>query len=274
MSVALALGAAIAYGLADFIGGLVSQRVTAWAVALVAQVGGALALVVASLAVPGTPTASDFWWAVAAGVANGFGTAFLYRGLSRGRMAVVAPVSGVEPPSCRSWSVLSWVSALGPATFGMVVALPGIWYVAREPRSGSPSTSGWTDGVLAGLGFGSLFVLLAQIGEGSGVLPLALNQIVAAVAVVAVAVSVRAAWVPRRPLALVGAVPGILGGLATIGFLYATHGGYLSVTAVLTSLYPAITVLLAASVLRERIHASQALGLALCAGVVVLVALA
>lgn len=273
MSVLLALGAAVAYGLADFVGGLVSHRVSPWAVALVAQVGGALVLLVAALVVPGNPSTADFAWAGAAGVANGFGTAFLYRGLSRGRMAVVAPVSGVGAavvPVLAGLALGERPSLL--AALGMVLALPGIWFVSRQPLGTTTSTSGWIDGVLAGVGFGSLFVLLARIESGAGLLPLALNQAVAAVAVVAVAMALGAAWLPRESRALLGTISGVLGGLATIGFLYATYGGYLSITAVLTSLYPAVTVLLAASLLREHIHRSQALGLALCAAAVVLVA--
>lgn len=277
MSLLLALGAALSFGLADFIGGITSKRAGAWAVALAAQLGGTTALVLAGLVVPGAPDAGDCGWAMAAGVANGFGTAFLYRGLARGRMAVVAPVSGVaaavvpvtvglalgERPSSLVW-------------LGMLSALPGIWLVARDPVAvlDSPrAVNGWSDGVLAGLGFGTLFVFLARIDEGSGLWPLALNQLVAAAAVVAVATSLRAPWVPREPVAWVGVVSGILGGSATIAFLYATYGGYLSVTAVLASLYPAFTVLLAATLLRERVHRTQALGLALCVGAVVLVAL-
>ncbi len=128
------------------------------------------------------------------------------------------------------------------------------------------------DGVLAGLGFGALFAALAQIPEEAGFLPLAANQLVAGAAVVAVAVALRQDWVPRSRWALGGAISGALGALATGLFQVATHHGYLSVAAVITSLYPAFTVLLAALVLREKVHGAQAAGLALCAAAVVLVA--
>ena len=103
------------------------------------------------------------------------------------------------------------------------------------------------DGLLAGLGFGVLFAALAQIPEESGFLPLALNQVIGAVLVAAIAIAIGAAWVPREPLALVGLVSGVLGATATALFLAATHRGYLTVAAVITSLYPAFTVVLAAS---------------------------
>jgi uncharacterized membrane protein len=272
MPILLALLAAVSYGLADFVGGVLSRRASPWSVALMAQVGGAVLVFALTLVVPGEPTRADVLWSVVAGLGNGLGTACLYRGLSSGRMGVVAPVSGVgaalvpvvvgvlarERPA-----VLVWV--------GILLALPGIWLVSREPTSGGLGP-GLTDGVLAGLGFGILFAALAQIPESAGFLPLALNQVVAGVAIIAVALALRRPWVPREPRALAGVVSGALGALATGAFLVATHGGYLTVTAVLASLYPAFTVMLAATVLREHVHRAQAMGLGLCAVAVTLVA--
>ena len=188
-------------------------------------------------------------------------------------MGVVAPVSGVgavlvpvavgvltgERPSA-----LVWV--------GILLALPGIWLVAREPTGPGPLGAGLTDGVLAGLGFGSLFAALAQIPEDAGLVPLALNQVVAGMTIVVVAVVLRSPWLPRDPRALGGVASGALAALATGAFLVATHSGYLTVTAVITSLYPAVTVMLAGSVLREHGHRPQALGRGVCAVAVSLVA--
>jgi drug/metabolite transporter (DMT)-like permease len=128
------------------------------------------------------------------------------------------------------------------------------------------------DGILAGLGFGALFAALAQIPEEASYLPLALNMIVAGAAIIVVAVVLKEDWVPRTRWALGGAISGVLGALATGLFQVASQHGYLSVAAVITSLYPAFTVLLAAVVLRERVHGAQGVGLALCAASVALVA--
>jgi uncharacterized membrane protein len=87
------------------------------------------------------------------------------------------------------------------------------------------------------------------------------------------ALALREDWVPRNRWALGGLISGALGALATGLFQVATQQGYLSVAAVITSLYPAFTVLLAALVLREQVHRAQAVGLALCAAAVTLVAL-
>jgi drug/metabolite transporter (DMT)-like permease len=271
--VALSLLAALSYGLADFVGGLSSRRASAWSVALVALAAGAVLLTGMTVVLGGEPTTQDLLWGLAAGVGNGFGTAFLYRGLSSGRMGVVAPVSGVgaavipvvvavllgERPSASVW-------------LGILLAMPAIWLVAREPASGPVAPGGALDGVLAGLGFGALFVALGQVSEDAGLLPLALNQVTAGLAIIVVAVVLRQSWIPHEPAALGGIVAGLLGAAATLCFLVATQQGYLSVAAVLTSLYPAFTVLLAAVVLREHVHRAQAAGLVLCAVAVTLVA--
>ena len=80
MAVLLSLMAALSYGLADFCGGMASKRASAWGVALVASATGAVLVLAATLVLGGEPTAADLWWGAAAGVGNGLGTAFLYRG--------------------------------------------------------------------------------------------------------------------------------------------------------------------------------------------------
>ncbi|MEJ7834254.1 MAG: DMT family transporter [Nocardioides sp.] len=277
MAILLSLLAAVTYGLSDFLGGVFSKRTSPWAIAFVASVVGGAGVLALSPVLDGSPDRTDLAWALLAGLGNGFGTAFLYRGLSSGRMGVVAPVSGVgaallpvvvgvltgERPSPLVW-------------LGIASAVPAIWLVAREPSTGDLAGDGASaavvNGVLAGLGFGTLFVALAQIPEEAGILPLALNQAIAAVVIVAVASALRVPWAPRDPTALKGALCGVLGASATVLFLLATREGLLTVAAVITSLYPAFTVVLAASVLREHIHRAQAVGLGLCVLAVILVA--
>lgn len=277
MTVLLSLFAAASYGLADFNGGWFAKRGNPWGVSLVAQLSSTLIVGVVALVDGGSPTSADWGWAVVAGIANGFGTAFLYRGLSSGRMGVVAPVSGVGAVLVPV--LVGTVTGERPGTavwVGIAMALPAIWLVSREPSStvaGSPpASSGVLDGVLAGLGFGVLFAALGQLSSDAGFFPLALNQLVAGGAIVLVALALRQDWVPRDRWALGGVISGALASLATGLFQVATQQGYLSVAAVITSLYPAFTVLLAALVLREKVHRGQALGLALCAASVVLVA--
>ncbi len=203
MPVLLSLLSAMCYGLGDFVGGFASKRTNPWSVALVAQLGGATVILAVTLVTGGSPTGQDLLWAVVAGVGNGFGTAFLYRGLSSGRMGVVAPVSGVGTALVPvAVGVLAGERPAALVWTGIVLALPGIWLVAREPvdpgaRDVQPG-NGLVDGILAGLGFGSLFAALAQIPEEAGFLPLAVNQLVACAAVIAVATALRSRWFPRE----------------------------------------------------------------------------
>jgi drug/metabolite transporter (DMT)-like permease len=275
-TVLLALGAAVAYGLSDFLGGVVSRRTSVWPVAFTACLGAAIGTLVLALLVPGHADGHDLVWGLVAGLGSGTGTAFLYRGFAAGRMGVVAPVSAVgaallpivigvvvgERPS-----VLVWL--------GILVALPGIWLVSREPTADDApggAAAGLVDGVLAGLGFGLLFAALGQVPDSAGFWPVMGTQVVSCVTVAVAALALGGDPVPRRTLQWGGLGAGLLATLAVVGFLLARQQGLLSVAAVLTSLYPAFTVLLATLLLGERLHRAQSLGLLLCAVTVVCVA--
>ncbi len=283
MAVLLALVSAVSYGLSDFLGGLLSRRASAWQVAVAAQVSSTVCVaVLALLVVGGHPRPADFAWAALAGVGSGAGAAFLYRGFSRGRMGVVAPVSAVgaavvpvvvgaatgERPSLVVW-------------LGIAVALPAIWLVSSEPTDpladgGAPRrgsvADGLTDGVLAGLGFGMLFAALGQVPDGAGWWPLTVAQATGIPTVVLLALALRQDWLPRAPAARWALLMGPLSAAATGFFLLATQQGYLTVSGVLASLYPASTVLLAALVLHEKVHRAQGVGLGLCALAIAFVA--
>jgi drug/metabolite transporter (DMT)-like permease len=274
VTVLLALSGAVFYGLSDFVGGIASRRTSAWSVALTAALSGAVFVLVGGLALDGDPTRQDLAWGVLAGVGNGFGTAFLYRGLSSGRMGVVAPISAVGAALVPvAVGLVGGERPAGLVWLGIAAAFPGIWCVSQDPAADSPGARGGVvDGVLAGLGFGVLFASLGQVREEAGLLPLALNQLVGAVVIIAVAVALRVPWLPRERPAAYGVVCGALGAAATVAFLLATQAGALTVAAVLASLYPAVTILLAAVVLKEPVHRVQGVGLALCGVAVALVA--
>lgn len=273
---ALCLIAAAAYGLSDFIGGVVSRGVSPWAVALTSLLGGGTAVLVVAVVVGGSPTAASLAWAVLAGVGNGTGSAFLFRGLAAGRMGVVAPVSAVGAALVPVLVGLASGERPGAlVALGLLAAAPGIWLVSSEPADRPATergTAGVVDGLIAGVGFGLLFTGLAQIPRSAGLLPLSLNLAVGAVVVVVLATALRTTWLPRQRRAWLGAGCGALGAVATGLFMVAARIGDLTVAAVLVSLYPAFTVLLAAAALREPIHRTQSIGLALCAITVVLVA--
>jgi len=171
---------------------------------------------------------------------------------------------------------------------GIVLAMPGIWLVASEPAddlgrieladgprgSGARDglADGLVDGLVAGLAFGVLFAALGQVPDSAGLWPLVLAQAVSVPVVVLLATALRAAWVPRGRFVHWAWLAGPLGALAVTAFLLATQRGFLTIAGVLASLYPAVTVLLAALVLRERVHRAQGVGLGLCAVAVAMVA--
>lgn len=290
MVVLLALTSALAYGLSDFVGGLLSRRTSAWAVAVAAQAAAAAIIAAVALVAGGQPTTSDWLWGALSGVGGGTGAAFLYRGLGAASMSVVAPISAVgaalvpvavgvttgERPSMLTWA-------------GVACALPAIWLVSQAEPDHDPvdalehavhpqhgdrpvSRTAVVDALLAGLGFGLLFSALGQIPDAAGVGPLSMSYAVSVLATALLAVALRARWLPRDRASATAVVAGALGSAATISFLLATQTGLLTIAAVLSSLYPATTVLLAALVLHERIGRGQGLGLALAALAVGLVA--
>lgn len=267
------LAGAVAYGISDFIGAVAARRSSAWPVAFVTTIAGTLAGVALGVAAPGNPTAGHFAWAALAGVGGGLGCAFLYRGLAAGRIGVVAPTSAVCAAALPV--IVSTITGERPpllAWIGMAVALPGIWLVSRDPGNAF-ARAGLIDGVLAGLGFGVDFLALGHVPQSAGWWPIAVLNLVSAVAIVIVATLLRERIFSREPTVYLGLIGGVLAAGAMVTFVLATSRGLVSIAAVLISLYPAVTILLAVAFLHERVHRIQHLGLALCAGAVALVAL-
>jgi drug/metabolite transporter (DMT)-like permease len=275
--VLLALSSALAYGAADFIGGTGSRRHSPWPIVLVGQAAGAVMMLVAGLMLPGDPTTRDLAWALLAGAGSATGSIFLFRGLARGRMGLVAPISAV---GAAVLPVLVGV-ALGerPSRLvwvGVLAALPGIWLVSREttPDRSARARGALADGAIAGAGFGTLFIALAQISDDAGLLPLAANQLTGAILTLVVATSLRQAWRPGRDVVGWGTASGVLGASGTLAFMVATETTGLGIAGVLASLYPAVTVLLAAIVLGEQIDTGQRMGIGICTLAVATLALA
>lgn len=273
----VALSAALAYGASDFVGGVGARRHSSWQIVLVGQAAGALAMLVAGVTFSGHPAAPDFAWAVLAGIGSATGGLFLFRGLARGRMGLVAPISAV---GAAILPVLVGVALgerpSGLVWVGMLVALPGIWLVSREATTDRPRRA-WgalIDGTVAGTGFGILFIALDQISDGSGLLPLAANQSVGAIMTVAAATILTQPWRPSRGVLGWGSVSGLLGTTGTLAFVAATGTMGLGLAGVLASLYPTVTVALAATVLGERLSATQYVGICICALAVATIALA
>jgi drug/metabolite transporter (DMT)-like permease len=277
----LALMSAAGWGVSDFFGGVFSKRHGAWVTTVAVQLGALTGTALAVLLLGGSPTHADWAWGAAAGLGFGAGTAFLYRGLSTGRMGVVAPVSGVGAALIPIAVGLSTGERPGPtAAAGILIALPAIWLIASTDDSTAlddarpEASTGLLDGVLAGVGFGAGFACIDHVQSTAELVPLLATQVVSLAPVIALALWTRQPFLPRHRPAWIGFILGPLGTIANACLLWAVQGGLLSIVSVLVSLYPAVTVALAAAVLRERIHRTQAVGLGLAAVAVCLISLA
>lgn len=270
-AVALALGAAVAYGASDFLGGMASRGESVWAVAVTSQATAAALAVPFALATYVSPRAPDVAWAVVAGIGAGAGNVLMYHGLATGRMMVVAPVAAVT-----STTVPVVVDLLGGrhlsalTVLGVAAALAAVWLSSGGPDGERAGRADVMVGLLAGAGFGAQFSALGQVPGDAGLTPVAISQVVSVGCIVATALCLRVRWLPRRrPVTAMAA--GALAGTATLLFQLSAQAGALTVAAVLTSLYPAVTVALAAVVLRERTTRVQVAGMTLALVAVVLV---
>jgi len=275
MGILLALAAAVLYGSSDFGGGLVSRRLGSLRVAVIGS-AAATVLAWATLLLVGGPGPSlrAVAWGLASGLAGGAGTLVLYRGLARGQMSVVGPLSAVGAavvPVVAGVILGERPSLLSVA--GVLVALPAIVLVAASGSVRGKLGAGLLDGLAAGLAFGILFIGLAQAGQHAGLWPVVSEQTGTLVITLAIALKTREPL--RIPLRSAGLpiLVGASGMAATLAYFYATHFAMLAIAAVLVSLYPGVTVMLARTVLHERFTPAQRAGLGLCALAVAAIAL-
>ena len=275
MGILLALAAALLYGSSDFGGGLASRRLGSLRVAVVGS-AAATVLAWATLILVGSPGPSlrAVAWGLASGLAGGVGTLVLYRGLARGQMSVVGPLSAVGAavvPVAAGVALGERPSLLSVA--GVLVALPAIVLVAASGSVRGKLGAGLLDGLVAGLAFGILFIGLAQAGRNTGLWPVASEQTGALLITLAVAVKTREPLrIPPRAAGL-PVLAGASGMAATLAYFYATHFSMLAIAAVLVSLYPGVTVLFARTLLHERFTPAQRAGLGLCALAIAAIAL-
>ncbi|GAB7006377.1 DMT family transporter [Nocardioides sp. AN3] len=268
----LALVSALAAGIADFLGGLVARRTGPFTTAVMSQGTAALGFGVIALTHPGTPQVTDWFVAAGSGVLAGAGSIFLFRGLSRGRAAVVAPLSAIGAAAVPAAAGLLRGERL-TMTMLLALLLAGPAIVALSSVSGPGSTHrGILDGAFAGLGLGGSLAVLTGLSGHAGPLPLAMGSLTAVVSVSAAARLRSEHWLPddRAGWAAAAIGPIMVTGLGS--FVLAVRSGPLVVVSVVAALYPAVTVLLALTVLRERMTRLQALGLLLSG--VVLIAIA
>jgi drug/metabolite transporter (DMT)-like permease len=273
IGVLLALASAAVWGSGDFCGGRAAARQDSFQVLAMSALSGVAMLIAVSMAT-GEPFRTDasVLWAAAAGVGSAVGIVALYTGLSLGDAATVAPLAGV-------------IAAVLPVVFsaltqglpgrlqvaGFAFALAGIWLVAHSATTGGKGTAGVRLGVLAGAGFGTFLILIAQVPHDAVFVPLAIARAMMVVAGLGVLL-VRRTPVPRVTSSGIAIVAGVLDAGGTVLYLMAQQRVRLDIAAVLSSLYPVATVLLARTILHEPISRMQWVGAAVCLMAVALIA--
>ena len=307
LAVILALVSALGYGSSDFAAGLATRAAIVIQVTLLACVA-ACVLVLAALpfaASPG-PSGAALGWGAAAGASGTLGGIALYLGFRYAAFSVAAPLSAVGTAGFSVLAGLLWgerPSAL--ALTGIALALPAIVGVSASagegagegalPASADDAGHGTGDagqatgedrthghagrpvaGVAAGLIAGACFALLLigldRAGSGSGLWPAAAAEVAELAVAVTAAAATRNLRLPRGRPGWLSVFTGVTGAAGTVCYFYATHSGLLAVVAVLTSLYPASTIVLARITLGERLTGLRLAGLLLAGGCVALIA--
>ncbi|MBV8256815.1 MAG: DMT family transporter [Actinobacteria bacterium] len=262
VTVALALGSGLLWGCADFSGGFLSRRAPALAVAMLSQGAGFLALLLA-LAFVGQVHGASFRFGLLAGIGGAIGLALFYWALSIGTMSIVAPIA-----ACSALLPFSLALARGErpsalALAGAALALLGVVAASLEERRAVAADRGRA--VLGAVGsavaLGVFSYFLGRGGEAGSAFSTILGARVVSFGMLALAVLVLRTPLRARPwtLAAIAGV-GLVDTAANALFALAADRGLLSIVAVLGSVYPIVTVLLAHALLGERITWTQRAG--------------
>lgn len=285
MPILLALAAAAVWGAADFLGGLASRSIKALQVLFVSQVVGLVAMLVAVVFITGTPSGTDMVWGAVGGVLGNAGLYGLYRELARGRASVVAPTTAVSAALTPvAIGLMLGERPTAVTMTGVAIAIAAVAMLAGGDHPGSESATraekiraamhgGFWIAILSGLGFGAFYVCLAQTSDEAGLWPLVASRGVSVLLMAAIPATWRGLRsLPREPLRPATAA-GLLDALANASYVTAVRMGELTWVPVMSSLYPASTVLLARVFQGQRLGRSHAIGLALALLAIALVTL-
>lgn len=287
IAILLALSAAVSWGTGDYLGGIASRRFALLWVLLASAFGGLLLSGTATV-ISGdeAPTQEHFVLASLAGVAGFVALAAFYQALAIGTMSIVAPITATGSAIPVLWGVIGRGESLTLfAVIAIVIAVTGVILASREQDEAE--TSGVDDAthhrsillaIVAAIGFGTIFALIAEAGEESIYWPAATLKLttLGLVAVILLAAGARRATWGARPRGRQWLFPIVIGFFdvsANITFAASAQQGKLAITSVVSSLYPVITVLLAFVFLHERLAVSQRVGVVMAlVGVVMLAA--
>ena len=268
--IALALTSALCWGISDFGGGMLGRRGPVLGVLLFTQ-GLGCVIALSLTVIRGEPfvAGTDLGLTIIAGLLATVGIGSFYHALAIGRMGIVAPVAAVLTALAPAL-ISTAFQGIPPSVViaGMGLAIVAVVIVSAVPDHTPDRPTGLPFAVLGGILFGLLGFTMSRISETYVMSPLALQRLILVTAFGVIAVVGRRPWRLPRATWLLVVVVGCLDLIGNVAFLAAVRSGHLAIAAIVSSLYPVITVLLAATILRERMTLSHAAGVAL-AGVAV-----
>ncbi len=273
ISPGLSLSAAISWGAADFSGGIAAKTTNVFRVVAVAHaVGLAFMLLLAVLSGEPIPRSASLVWGIVAGLAGGIGLAAFYKALAIGKMGINAPLASVITavlPLVFSF----WTEGLPRALqlIGFALAMVSIWLITMQPGAAGRS-KGLGLAVVAGIGFSGFLLFIKLAGSEAVFWPLVSARAASFLLMTAIIIVSGGERKPSRVALPYILVAGILDSGANALYVAATQRGRLDVAAVLSSLYPASTVILARFVLKERLSRIQTAGMAATLIAVLLIA--
>lgn len=273
LGVGFSLLSAVVWGSGDFVGGLATRKSHPFQVLALSALSGVLMLAVIAASRDGLPPASSIRWAIAAGFATAVGITSLYRALAIGNAATVASIAAVLT------AVLPAIVAMvtiGPPTalqlVGFAIAIGGIWLVTRAPGERHASRTELKLAVLAGIGFGLFLILIARAQAGSSLFgPLLVARSVTFVVAI-VALLVYGPGIPSLTSNRLALAAGVLDAGGNVFYALGVQHTRMDVAAVLSSMYPAATVVLAWLLQHQAVATLQWVGLSACVLSVVLIA--
>lgn len=272
--VLLGLGSSVAWGFSDFLGGVSTRRAPLLGVLAITQVLGVLiALPLGAIHGEPVPSQADLAWSVVSGLFGVVGLGCLYHGLAVGRMGVVAPVTGVLVaiiPVVFGFALDGVPGVL--SIIGIGLAIASVAVVAGVPGERPDQSSGLWWGVASGLTLGTFTVTISRVTPGLVFGPLAVVRLTEALVCVGAILATRRAWRPSRDTwpALLGV--GLFDMTGTAAYIFAVQVGPLAIAGVLAALYPVVTVIGAATILRERMTRVHLIGVSAAVLGVVLIA--
>jgi drug/metabolite transporter (DMT)-like permease len=275
LSLIYGLAAALSWGMGDFGGGLASRRSHVYTVILGAQLGSfALLVALALITREALPNGDALLWGAVSGMFGAFGLITMYRSLARMRMGVVTPILAVIMTSVPvAFSMIFEGLPTPTQMIGFAIALAAIWLISGAGGSIGASLGELREPIISGLLFGGFLVALDRAGDaGAGVFyPIIMSRVVSISILLALA-TVRGVprFPPRERLPLIVGV-GIADVFGNAFYVLATQVGRLDLATVISSLYPAVTVLLAWLILKETLSRRQGVGVLIALLAIVLI---